>query len=166
MSHLTWYLAYSKPRQEAIAQYNLQRQGYESYLPLITKEKLVRGKPKIVQESLFGRYLFVRTNPDLGKGLGPIRSTLGVQGLVVSTGKPQVVPDELVADIKERLINNESSPEKLFKTGDTVRVTEGAFQGWEAIYQSEDAEDRAWVLLDLLGKTNTLIFKLSQLQKT
>lgn len=165
MSNLNWYLAYSKPRQEAIAYYNLSRQGYEVFLPLISKQKIIRDIPKTVKESLFGRYIFVRTNPDSGKGLGPIRSTLGIQNLVLFGGAPQIVPDDLIAAIKLRIHENKDAPQKLFSTGDTVRITEGAFQGWEAIYQAEDAEVRALILLEMLGKTNSVSIPLSQLQK-
>ncbi len=40
----------------------------------------------------------------------------------------------------------------MFSSGDSVRITEGAFAGLEAIYQMNDAEGRAMVLLDLLSK--------------
>ena len=34
-----WYLAYTKPRQEAVAHVNLEQQGFEAYLPLFKKFK-------------------------------------------------------------------------------------------------------------------------------
>ena len=163
MSQLTWYLVYSKPRQEAVAHYQLSRQGYESYLPVIHKEKIVKAKLKVVEESLFGRYLFVRTDAGTGKGLGPVRSTVGVSGLVMFNGQPQVVPDAIIEAIQARLAVNES--QKLFESGEKVRIIDGPFQGWEAIYQTESADQRAMVLLDMLGKSNSLKFELHQLGK-
>lgn len=75
----SWYLVHTKIRQEAVALANLQRQGFECFLPLIWVEKLRRGNLQVVQEPLFPRYLFIR----LGMGAesqswAPIRSTLGV----------------------------------------------------------------------------------------
>jgi len=34
-----WYLAYTKPREERIAEANLQQQDFEVYLPLYKKFK-------------------------------------------------------------------------------------------------------------------------------
>ncbi len=39
-----WYLIYSKPKDEKVAQENLERQGYETYLPLILGRTKRRGK--------------------------------------------------------------------------------------------------------------------------
>ena len=164
MTALTWYLAYSKPRLEQLAQQNLQRQGYQCFLPLIAKQKLIRGKARIVNEPLFGRYLFVRTDPAEGRGLGPVRSTPGMSGLVMFNGQPQQVPDALIDAITRRLTLADSEPQSLFNPGDKVRIVEGSFQGLEAIYAADAAEDRAYLLLDLLGKTNKLSFQLSQLK--
>ena len=83
-----WYLIHTKIRQERVALENLERQGFECFLPLIRAEKLRRGALQVVQEPLFPRYLFIR----LGTGLesqswAPIRSTIGVSRLVaLSTG--------------------------------------------------------------------------------
>lgn len=164
MSQLTWYLVFSKPRQEAVAYEQLTRQGYESYLPVITKQKIVRAKLKVVEEPLFGRYLFVRTDISSGRGLVPVRSTLGVSCLVMFNGQPQVVPDVIIESIRSRL-SNANEPQKLFKQGEIVRINDGPFQGWEAVYQSEDAEHRAMVLLDMLGKSNRLRFEPHQISK-
>ena len=35
-----WYLAYTKPQQEHIAELNLSRQGYATYLPLYKHYKI------------------------------------------------------------------------------------------------------------------------------
>ena len=164
MSDLIWYLAYSKPRLEHVAYENLVRQGYECFLPLIAKQKIVRGKLKIVHEPLFGRYLFVRTDAEAGRGLGPVRSTLGMSGLVMFNGQPQKVPDALIEAIQSRISLADPAPQSLFKTGDKVRIIEGSFQGLEAIYEADDAEDRVFLLLDLLGKTNKLSFQISQIK--
>ena len=56
----SWYLVHTKIRQEAVALANLQRQGFECFLPLIWVEKLRRGNLQVVQEPLFPRYLFIR----------------------------------------------------------------------------------------------------------
>ena len=76
-----WYAIHSKPRQEERALDNLQRQGFEAWLPMLTVEKVLRGKLVQVTEPMFSRYLFIRLDTEQ-TNWSPIRSTLGVSRLV------------------------------------------------------------------------------------
>lgn len=150
MSH--WYLIHTKMRQERLALENLERQGFECFLPLIHAEKLRRGALQVVQEALFPRYLFIR----LGTGLesqswSPIRSTTGVSRLVTFGQTPAKIDDALVADMRAQ---TESAEVQLrhFAPGEQVVVTDGPFVGVEAIYQMADGESRVMVLLNILSK--------------
>ena len=161
-----WFLVRSKPRQESVALTHLARQGYESYLPLFATEKLVRRKSTVVQEPMFARYLFVRLDTTgQGQSWSPIRSTVGVSDLVCFGSRPARVDDALIATLREREIAQQASPTTLFAHGDSVRITEGAFVGLEAIYQMNDAEGRAMVLLDLLSKPVAMTIDAASLRK-
>ncbi len=163
---MAWFLVRSKPRQEAVALTNLMRQGYESYLPLFATEKLVRRKPTVVQEPMFARYLFVRLDTSgNGQSWSPIRSTVGVSELVCFGSRPARVDAALIATLREREMAQQANPEALFGHGDSVRITEGAFAGLEAIYQMNDAEGRAMVLLDLLSKPVAMTIDAASLRK-
>lgn len=76
-----WYTVQSKPRQEAVAAEHLLRQGYETYLPQIRLKKHRRKQWVDVTEPLFLRYLFIKVDADQ-QSLAPVRSTVGVAGLV------------------------------------------------------------------------------------
>lgn len=163
---MAWFLVRSKPRQEAVALTHLARQGYESYLPLFTTEKLVRRKPTVVQEPMFARYLFVRLDTSgQGQSWSPIRSTVGVSELVCFGSRPARVDAALIATLREREMAQQANPDALFNAGDSVRITEGAFAGLEAIYQMNDAEGRAMVLLDLLSKPVAMTIDAASLRK-
>jgi len=163
---LAWFLVRSKPRQESVALTHLARQGYESYLPLFAAEKLVRRKSTVVQEPMFARYLFVRLDTTgQGQSWSPIRSTVGVSELVCFGSRPARVDDALIATLRERETAQQASPTTLFAHGDSVRITEGAFAGLEAIYQMNDAEGRAMVLLDLLSKPVAMTIDAASLRK-
>lgn len=147
-----WYLIHTKIRQERVALENLERQGFECFLPLIRAEKLRRGALQVVQEPLFSRYLFIR----LGTGLesqswAPIRSTVGVIRLVTFGQTPAKIEDELIADLQ---VKTDSAEVQLrhFEPGEQVVVTDGPFVGVEAIYQMADGESRVMVLLNILSK--------------
>ena len=161
-----WFLVRSKPRQESVALTHLARQGYESYLPLFATEKLVRRKSTVVQEPMFARYLFVRLDTSgNGQSWSPIRSTVGVSELVCFGNRPARVDDALIATLREREATQQASPTTLFAHGDSVRITQGAFAGLEAIYQMNDAEGRAMVLLDLLSKPVAMTIDAASLRK-
>lgn len=161
-----WFLVRSKPRQESVALTHMARQGYESYLPLFATEKLVRRKSTVVQEPMFARYLFVRLDTSgNGQSWSPIRSTVGVSELVCFGSRPARVDDALIATLREREATQQADPITLFAHGDSVRITEGAFAGLEAIYQMNDAEGRAMVLLDLLSKPVAMTLDAASLRK-
>ena len=46
----------------------------------------------------------------------------------------------------------QSEPQRLFKTGECVRLTEALFAGIEGIYQMADGERRVTVLIEILSK--------------
>ena len=147
-----WYLIHTKIRQERVALENLERQGFECYLPQISIEKLRRGSLQVVQEALFPRYLFIR----LGTGMesqswSPIRSTLGVSRLVTFGQTPAKIRDDLVAEIRAHT-DAAAVQSRHFEPGQQVIVTDGPFEGLEAIYQMTDGEGRVMVLLNLLSK--------------
>ena len=147
-----WYLIHTKIRQERVALDNLERQGFECFLPLMRAEKVRRGALQVVHEALFPRYLFIR----LGTGLesqswAPIRSTLGVSRLVTFGLIPAKIDDELIGALRTQ---SETSDLVLrhFEPGEQVIVTDGPFVGVEAFYQMADSEGRVMVLLSILSK--------------
>lgn len=163
---MDWFLVRSKPRQEAVALTNLTRQGYESYLPMFAAEKIVRRKQAIVQEPMFARYLFVRLDTTgQGQSWSPIRSTIGVSELVCFGSKAARVDESLIAMLREREAWQSEQPKSLFTEGENVVIADGAFAGLHAIYQMNDAEGRAMVLLDLLSKPVAMKINAASLRK-
>ena len=120
----SWYLVYSKPRQEKGAVENLLRQNYEVYFPQIRTWRTHHGNRKQVIEPLFPRYLFVRFDLATQRWL-PIRSTVGVSRLVCLGDMPLPVPSGIVEGLKAR--EDEDGFIRLreptgLKVGDQVRI--------------------------------------------
>jgi transcriptional antiterminator RfaH len=163
-STLSWYLVHTKPRQEDIALANLQRQGYDCYLPQMRIERVRRRKAEVATEPMFPRYLFIRLDSsDQGKSWSPIRSTLGVSQLVHFGARAAKVDDNLVDLLRqrERILPDEA----MFHSGDSVVITDGPFAGIEAIYQTSDAERRAFILLEILAKPVSMHIDAGRLRK-
>jgi len=148
-----WYLVHTKPRQEQCALQNLQQQGFQCYLPMMTREKLVRGALTDQEEPLFPRYLFIQLgHGESARSWSPIRSTRGVSRLVVFGTEPAKVDDSLVAVLQANESSSRSTPEQLFSRGERVKIIEGAFASLEGIYQMAEGERRVMVLIELLSK--------------
>lgn len=159
-----WYLVHTKPRQEDVALANLQRQGFECYLPQMRIERVRRRKAEVVNEPMFPRYLFIRLDSsDQGKSWSPIRSTLGVSQLVHFGGKAAKVDDTLVDLLRQR--ERALPTEALFQSGDSVVIADGPFAGLEAVYQTADAERRTFILLEILSKPVSMQIDAGQLRK-
>ena len=148
-----WFLVHTKPRQEKCALENLRRQGYQCYLPTIPSEKLCHGLLTVSGEPLFPRYLFIRLGQgDSAKSWAPIRSTRGVSRLVCFGNEPARVGDGLVESLRIQEASIQSEPERLFKPGERVYLTEAPFSGIEGVFQIADGERRVMVLIEILSR--------------
>ena len=155
-----WYAIHSKPRQEVRALENLQRQGFEAWLPLLTVEKVLRSKLVQVVEPMFSRYLFIRLDTEQ-TNWSPIRSTLGVSKLVSFGNLPAVVADELIEVLQQM---PEQAPQRLIQPGQQVKIVSGPLRGLEGIYQQADGELRAMVLIELLNKQHRIVTDMQDLR--
>jgi transcriptional antiterminator RfaH len=151
-THQAWYVVHTKPRQEARALENLQKQGFNCFLPTMQVQKLRNQKVQNITEPMFSRYLFIQLN-DQTQNWGPIRSTLGVSKLVSFGPQPAKVPAEFITFLQEAPIE---TIERMFNPGDQVQVASGPFKGLEGQYVAHDGETRAFVLVDLLGQPQKL----------
>jgi transcriptional antiterminator RfaH len=69
---------------------------------------------------------------------------------------PALITNELINQLKTRESEQEETPKTLFKEGDRVTVTAGAFQGLEGIYQMTEGEARVKVLIEFMRKSVSL----------
>jgi transcriptional antiterminator RfaH len=164
-SRRSWYLIYTKPRQECLAQENLARQGYETYLPRIYQTRRRNGRHVKTIEAFFPRYLFIRLDTETDNW-APIRSTIGVSKLVRFDGIPAVVPDDLIKTLQsnddEKGIQNVL--QKDLKRGDKVTIIDGPLAGYQGVYQQMNSAERVAVLVDLIGKNTLLNISVHDLQ--
>lgn len=159
----SWYLVYAKPRQESLAQTNLARQGYETYLPRIRRTVKRQGRRMTVVGPMFPRYLFIHLD-NQSDNWGPIRSTLGVVSLVRFGQEAAQVPEKFVAALKKREDEQgvQILPAEEFVPGSRVRITEGSLAGYEAVFLAKSSRDRVVVLLEILGQhTRALVDSVS-----
>ncbi|WP_370263703.1 transcriptional activator RfaH [Limnobacter sp.] len=149
-----WFVMYTKPRMETVAEDNLQRQHYRVFFPraLVRKRRPSQGAVEIV-EPLFPRYLFVHLQQGVDD-FSKLRSTKGCVDLVKFGGRPTPVPTELVDLIAQHasdqgVLNLLANQE--LEIGAKVRVAEGPFEGLVGTIAKQKSADRVLVLLNVLG---------------
>ena len=170
-SDLPWYVAHTKPRQEATALENLRRQAFDVYLPMFKTFKVPRrgraqpaGEAMTGTEPMFPRYIFLRPSR-AAQSLSSVRSTLGVSRLVMFGTQPATIRQALLDDIREAESLREQadlaqiSP---YQPGMAVRLQDPAFGGMEALVQAVSV-DRVTLLLEILGRPQTLSVRFSQI---
>jgi len=146
-----WYLLYCKRGQLQRAQEHLERQAVNCLPPVITLEKIQRGKRTTVSEPLFPNYLFVEFDPEVIHTT-TINATRGVSHFVRFGAQPATVPSTVIHQLSVyKQPDNITDPDTPF-SGDDVVITEGAFEGLQAIFSEPDGEARSMLLLNLLNK--------------
>lgn len=147
----TWFLAQLKPNSAQIAETNLRRQGFRTFLPLEEGTRKARGKFVTVVRPVFPGYIFVAFDVASG-GWRSINSTSGVTRLVSFGKDPAPVPLDLVSQLRLRCDQSGMLlPPKLLQPGDQVRVTSGPFADFVAEIESLEADRRVWILLEIMG---------------
>jgi len=161
----SWYLVVTKPQSEFKAQENLLRQGYETYLPLVQTSCRRNGKNIKRTVAFFPRYLFIFLNKETDNW-SPIRSTIGVAGMVRFGGMPAVVPENMITNLQnnENEFGLQSLEKNELKQGDKVDIIDGPFEGYKAVYQKMKSTERVSVLLDVVGKNTQVTLSVHELE--
>jgi len=164
-----WFAVVTKPRQEQIALENLARQGFECFLPMAENPYQRRSKKqKPIVEPLFPRYLFLRAIAS-HQNLAPVRSTTGVLNMVRFGTELAVVPDSVIHAIKSSMEEDTGlikiKPIEI-KAGDKVRIFDGPMAGINGVVQETNSNNRALILMDLLGRPTKVQVESILLQKT
>ena len=160
---MKWYVVLTKPRQEQRAADNLLAQGGTVFLPMLPVERIMRGKRCQVDEVLFPGYLFLQLPADSAL-YSKVRSTFGVRGFLRFADQVVTVADAIVEDIRLR-ISSPVNKEVLFQTGETVQLSTGPLKDYQAVFSGYSGEERAIVLVSLLGQQNRLLVDLDALSK-
>jgi transcriptional antiterminator RfaH len=149
-----WYAVHTHPAGERKAAENLQRQGYDVYLPYYLKTRRHARRVEQVKAPLFPRYLFVQVDTKRTRWRA-INSTLGVSRVVCQGDTPSAVPDQLLEEIRVRedadgaiRLSRLTPP----RAGDRVRFVDGPMIECTGIFECIRDEERVVILLNLVGR--------------
>ena len=147
-----WFILQFKPNSHQQAMKNLIRQGFEVFLPLhdTTSRKLSRfintSKP------LFPGYMFIRFYRAESKW-HKINNTYGVSRLITFNSILKSIPTSFVDCLMMRYdLSGKLLPIQKLKKGDKVKVLKGPFANFIATVEKYEADQRIWILMDLMGR--------------
>jgi transcriptional antiterminator RfaH len=152
-----WFILQFKSNSHHQAAKNLNQQGFETFLPLhdTTSRKLSRfinaSKP------LFPGYMFVRFDKAEPKW-HKINSTYGVSRLITVNSILKSIPTSFVDSLMKRYdLSGKLVPIQKLEKGDQVKVLKGPFASFIATVEKYEADQRIWVLMDLMGRKTKII---------
>ena len=163
-----WYALRSKSRKEDAVCRQVQSQGFEVFYPSLRVHPVNPRSRKIVP--YFPGYLFVAA--DLEQvGISIFQWMPHTLGLVSFGGEPSIVPENLILAIQKRVDEINAAGGEIFdglKPGETVWISDGPFQGFEAIFDGRlPGSERVRVLLEFLGNRRkvSVVLEASQIQR-
>jgi transcriptional antiterminator RfaH len=161
-----WFILQFKSNSHHQAARNLNRQGFETFLPLhdATSRKLSRfintSKP------LFPGYMFIkfdRAESDWHK----INNTYGVSRLITFNSILKPIPTKFVDSLMKRYDSSgKLIPIEKLKNGDQVTVLKGPFANFIATVEKYEDDQRIWLLMDLMGRKTKIHTSSDALQPT
>ena len=152
-----WFLAWTRPRLEIVAEQNLRKQNFDVYLPLYKNFKKTETGGHAVFEPMFARYIFFRPT-SAKQSISLVRSSRGI-GDVVSFGHiPATISRDSLTLIRLfEQARNTTNFENLhsIQSGDKDKLLNSSFSDIEGLIQSV-SKQRVFKLLEMLGRSKVL----------
>ena len=166
MGNESWWVVQTKPQHEVIAVTHLEAQGMTTYCPKFQQESIRHRLVQVNTVPLFPRYVFILGDFNAKQTMHTIRSTTGVSRLIKVGDQPSVIKTDVIDQIRMLEASHLQYIERYFKADDAVLITDGLYQGLEAVYQMDDGMARAVVLLNLLQHSTRLTIDKAFLKKS
>ena len=147
-----WYALRSKPRKEEVLWRQLRSHEFEVFFPRLKFQPVNPRSRK--WRAYFPGYMFVQVDLD-EVGLSTFQWMPHAIGLVSFDGVPSGVPENLIHAIEKRVEEIAAAGGEFFdglKPGDQVKISNGPFQGYEAIFDTRiPGSERVRVLIQMLS---------------
>lgn len=166
---IIWAAAYCEPRKEFQAQGEIQKHGFETFLPVLSRTKMIHKKRVLLTEPIFTRYCFAAMPLNaISEAYSKIKRCRGVLYLLEGPKGPSAVPNEVIEKFRHAERHGAfdfTKPKAEFAKGDEVKIQEGPFAGLIAKVRSASPSKRVKLLMRLLGGDVPLEMSAEDLQK-
>jgi transcriptional antiterminator RfaH len=157
-----WYVLYLKPRMENRVYEQLTKRRIEAYLPTINVERQWHDRRKIVKQTIFPGYIFVK--PTNKRDFFECQSIAGVCYFIKSENKPASIPFNLIEKLKKIFSNDVKADisDRAFKPGQLVFISSGPLEGSTCEVVSYKGKDRILVRLKIINRNLLLNLETEQ----
>jgi transcription antitermination factor NusG len=133
LTEARWYAVRTRSRHEKLVARQLETQGIESFLPIVTQVRNWSDRRKQIELPLFSGYTFLRMVHSSEERVRVLK-TQGVVNFVGVHGSGTPIPDHQIEDIKTLIASRIPYEERPFlRVGQRVRVRGGALDGVQGI---------------------------------
>jgi len=147
-----WFILQFKSNSHHLAAKNLTRQGFEIFLPLHDTTSRRSSRFMDASKPLFPGYMFIRFDRAESKW-HKINNTYGVSRLITFNSILKSIPTTFVESLMMRYdLSGKLQPVKKLKKGDHVTILKGPFANFIATVEKYEADQRIWILMDLMGR--------------
>ena len=147
-----WFVLKFKSNSHHIAAKNLNRQGFETFLPLHDTTSRRTSRFINTRKPLFPGYMFIRFNKAESEW-HKINNTYGVSSLITFNSILKSIPTIFIDHLMKRYdLSGKLIPIQKLKKGDQVTVLKGPFANIIATVEKYEADQRIWILMDLMGR--------------
>lgn len=144
-----WYVLMTKPRRERQVAAALEARGIEVFAPFIDYHGR-RGQ--LCVRPFFPSYVFARFDWER-EGSSGVQWTVGLSRVVSFGDRPASLDDAVIDFLEARVGAIDGDDLMRIKPGERVRVRQGPFRDYEAIFDRRlNGEGRVAILLDILGR--------------
>lgn len=168
----SWYIACTKPNAERYAAQVLsaKERGFTVYAPKVLTRISHAGRVSEVERPFLPRYIFVLND---GKSVRGIRAAPGVSSLMPGCDGPALASQIVIDAIKKRetkgYVDLDVYLTKVdprgFKKGQVLRVVEGPFSGFNAIFQERDPHNRVIAFIHIFGQSSKMTLEANQVER-
>lgn len=160
----SWWLVYTKSRQEKRLSDQLAEMEVAHYLPVHQRDAITRGRVRIVEEPLFAGYLFLLANDDQR------RDALSTNRISTTQAIPKIdairLPYDLAQIARSISVGTRLTPEANYEPGQWVRVKSGPHLGLEGTVLQRKNKTNLVLSVDFLKQGASLEIADCYLERT
>jgi transcriptional antiterminator NusG len=150
MTSLPWYAVWTRSRHEQVVRDQLERKGYEVFLPTIPRWSRWKDRRKKIDWPLFPGYCFARFDSEQRL---PVLTCSGVVSIVTFDGDLAQIPEQEIDAIRLVVESDlQYDPCPLIREGELVEVTHGPLKGVVGRLTRKGAHARLILSVDLIGQ--------------
>lgn len=157
--------AVAKNLKQRIESLGMEDKIFNVIVPKEKKIKIKNGKRKTVEEKIYPGYVLVEMIVD-DESWYVVRNTPRVTGFLGAGTMPIPVAKKDIDDLMKRMEVKEPEFKIDFKTGDSVRITDGPFKGFDGkVSEIDEARGKIKVLVNMFGRDTPVELDSLQIKK-